>query len=705
MPLYEKQTVRFGPFEFDPHSGELFKNRRKLKLEGQPLQVLAILLEKPGTLVTREEICKHLWPADTFVDSERILNADIWKLRQALGDNAENPRYIETLPKRGYRFIWETAFPQAVPRPLAESPAPIRRPSRSRIAQVCFVGSLLILISAAYWYGTPRTPRIVGAKQLTHTGHQKSRNMPVWCFLATDGSRLYFQEHRPGNRWVLSQVAVTGGEISDIPTPFQAGYQCLHQLKADGSELLVSTFDRSSGDGWQFWAVPLPSGPPHKLPTPQGTNWALWSASGRDLFHTSRNDTELYHLDLETGSPRRLFTAPDISYPRLSPRGDLIRFTGLVTTPGSGEYYKEQSIWESNADGTNLHRLFPDPEQRTSFGDWTPDGKLFFFFKYQGTSSSLWALPESSNAFAFPGKPTLLYAGPLKLHSAVASKDGRQLFVIGADERAELNIFDKTSKQFIPFLSGIPACFVDFSPDRRWIAYVSYPDGNLWRSRIDGTGRQQLTFPPMGVILPRWSPDGKLIVFMDWYSGETHKIYSISPEGGAPHLLLSGEFQPSDPTWSPDGGTIAYGGAGPGSEVRLYDLESAASTTVPGSQGYFSPRWSPDGKFIVAIKPQPRGLMLYEFASKRWSVLVGNMPIEFPSWAHDSQHIYFSGQGEIVRMDIHTRRIESVASLENVRWTAFRFRMLGWFGLAPDDRIMMLRDTGTEDIYALDLEY
>jgi TolB-like protein/DNA-binding winged helix-turn-helix (wHTH) protein/Tfp pilus assembly protein PilF len=134
MPVAERQRIRFGTFEFDPESGELFKNGHKLKLEGQPAQVLSFLLEKPGALVSREDLSKRLWSADTFVDSERILNADIWKLRQALGDNAERPRYIETLPRKGYRFIAEVDSTRAAPslRESAPAAAPFGRPAYVR---------------------------------------------------------------------------------------------------------------------------------------------------------------------------------------------------------------------------------------------------------------------------------------------------------------------------------------------------------------------------------------------------------------------------------------------------------------------------------------------------------------------------------------------------------------------------------------------
>ena len=109
MPVGEKHTFRFGPFELDTQCGQLRKDGVGLKLQGQPIQVLEILLEKPGQLVTREEIRQRLWTSDTFVDFDHSLNTAVKKLRQTLGDEADTPRYIETLPKRGYRFIGEVA--------------------------------------------------------------------------------------------------------------------------------------------------------------------------------------------------------------------------------------------------------------------------------------------------------------------------------------------------------------------------------------------------------------------------------------------------------------------------------------------------------------------------------------------------------------------------------------------------------------------
>src|SRR6185369_6404629 len=157
MTVTARQVVCFGPFELDLHSGELFKHGSRIKLQGQPIQILRILLEQPGKLVTREEISQRLWPSDTFVDFEHSLNTAVKKLRTALGDEAETPRYIETLPRRGYRFIAEIKEPAAVEHePASPVSAPSSSPSltpslprRDRVAVLLGSIALLALVTAA----------------------------------------------------------------------------------------------------------------------------------------------------------------------------------------------------------------------------------------------------------------------------------------------------------------------------------------------------------------------------------------------------------------------------------------------------------------------------------------------------------------------------------------------------------------------------
>src|SRR5713101_4720262 len=121
---------RFGPFDINLHSGELRKNGMRLRLSGQPFQVLAILIERPGEVITREELHSKLWPADTFVDFDHGLNNAVARIREVLDDSSDAPRYVETLPRRGYRFIGPVAdvrSPPSLRQPRSRKPAPRTR--------------------------------------------------------------------------------------------------------------------------------------------------------------------------------------------------------------------------------------------------------------------------------------------------------------------------------------------------------------------------------------------------------------------------------------------------------------------------------------------------------------------------------------------------------------------------------------------------
>jgi len=282
-------------------------------------------------------------------------------------------------------------------------------------------------------------------------------------------------------------------------------------------------------------------------------------------------------------------------------------------------------LWEANSNGSNLHQLLPPDQGRTLMGDWSPDGKYFFFTRWSGDQHDLWVLPETKYPWRRVSQPVRLTSGPMSIVSPTVSKDGNQLYAVAIERHGELAVYDRKAGKFVRYMAGLPACYVDFSRDGQRIAYVSYPEGSLWRSRIDGSERRQLTVPPMAVINPRWSPDGKLIAFTDYLNGDRRKIlntaqsrfFTVSSDGGGPMLLADG----GDPTWSADGNAIAYQFRLPGRqfEIRILNLGSMESSTVPGSQDMFSPRWSPDGKYLAALNPAHSTLAIFSFANKTWT--------------------------------------------------------------------------------------
>jgi len=558
-------------------------------------------------------------------------------------------------------------------------------------------GVLFVLLAAflivVYREATLPPPRIVATRQLTHT------RLPKTGLLVTDGSRVYFAEQRSGHHVALAQVSTTGGEVSEIPTEISNRIFPMG-ISPSGSELLIL-----GGPGLNYWIQPIPSGPPRHSPVPTGSRNPRWAWDGT-LLYPSPNGRELYTVS-EDGTQRKgVLTAPSIyiANPKLSPDRKCFRFSAAQRP-----FWGHWDIMESGVDGGNLHPVFPEMKGQTSSGGWTPNGRLFYFLRRNGPAYTLWALREPRVRLSWSDpKPTLLYAGPLELVGPSASSDSKELFVIGMDEHGELSAYDPKASNFVPYLGGISASYVAFSPDGQWIAYVSYPDGALWKSRRDGSDKMQLTFPPMGVINPRWSPDGKSIAFTDWFGSDHAAIYIVSADGGQPNLLLTGPTEPGDTAWSPDGRSFAYGGypyATVKSDIQILDLRTMVSTKVQGSDGFYSPRWSPDGKYIAALSIEQNGLLLYDSAQKQWRTLIEGSKVGWPAWTHDSESLYVVADNKIQRVSVATGKAEAVVNLEGIHWTAFAMEDSGWFDLTPDDRIMILRDTGTQEIYALELEY
>ncbi|HXW90966.1 MAG TPA: hypothetical protein VEK33_10515 [Terriglobales bacterium] len=277
---------------------------------------------------------------------------------------------------------------------------------------------------------------------------------------------------------------------------------------------------------------------------------------------------------------------------------------------------------------------------------------------------------------------------------------GKGLFVIGSQPRGELSRLDSKTQQFVPYLSGLSLEGLDFSRDGEWVAYVTFPEGSLWRSKLDGSQQVQLTSPPMQVLLPRWSPDGKQIAFAAETPGKPETIYFISAEGGQPEPVTKDQDNELDVGWSPNGDQVVFGefGSAPRA-IYLLNLKTHERSTLPGSEGLYSPRWSPDGRYIAAITADQASLRLYEVATGNW-IELAKFHIGYPSWSRDSKYIYFDGNDSpaFYRVRVSDRKLDRLVSLTNVR----RAGTYEWTGLAPDDSPLLLRDVGTEEIYALE---
>jgi len=546
---------------------------------------------------------------------------------------------------------------------------------------------LLAIASLIYLQSRPLPPpKVSGYVPITHDGHRKG-------LVGTDGSRIFFNEY-PASVSLIAQVSSSGGEIAHVSVPSPT--MSLLAVSPDGATLLVADEVGQTAFHGPLWGVPVLGGSPRRLGEAAGQA-AAWSPDGQRMVYADGHDLFLAKSD---GSvPHRLVSAPDQAYyPAWSPDGTVIRFNvgavGASTPTGP--------LYEVSVNGTNLHPLVPNwhtpPEE--CCGQWTPDGR-YFVFQSQG---NIWALAEKRSILGnSSGQPVQLTSGPMSFSSPLPSKDGKKLFVVGALARGELVRYDARSAEFIPFLSGISADSISFSKDGQWVAYVSFPEGTLWRSKSDGSQRIQLTYPPLTAVMPSWSTDGQQIVFYA-FSGPKPKLYTIATQGGTPREMIPGDPKEEwDPTSSSDGTRIAFGSGStdPNSTILILDVRTNQVSTLPGSRGYFSPRWSPDGRYLVALPFASHSLMLFDFATQKWEEIT-KISLGFPNWSKNGDYVYFlhgENQPSVMRIRIRDRKLERVADLKNFRQTGY---WSFWLGMAPDDSPLLLRDIGTKEIYALD---
>jgi Tol biopolymer transport system component len=474
-------------------------------------------------------------------------------------------------------------------------------------------------------------------------------------------------------------------------------------LSSDGAQFLLVQGKGVPPTG-PLWSLAVTGGSARRLEEINATT-AAFSPENKLLAFSRGSD--LFLAQADGSSPHKIATISGvISDPVWSLDGRRLRFS---SSDGFGPGIGQHMMWEVNVDGSELHRLLADwhtpPDE--CCGRWTVDGK-YFVFQSEG---QIWALPRGNRYFSPNPRPIRLTSSPMSLHSPVPSKDGTKLFVVGKTYRGELSVYSQKTGNFQPFLDGVSAEYVSFSHDGQWVAYVTYPQGALWKSRVDGSGKVQLTFPPYKPILPEWSPDGHTILFFEYprSSIQPARIYELASAGGTPRALLpSDSNNEQDATWSPDGLKIAFAGdatdaarskAAPA--IKILDLTNGKVTPVPGSQGLFSPRWSPDGRWIAALTSDSRTVELYDVRTQQWSVLATGT-VGWVNWSRGSDAIYlldFTGRGSVIRVSLANKQVERVADLSNFVTTG---QFGGSLALTPKDDPLLLRDTGTQDVYSLD---
>ena len=700
------RRVQFGVFEADLSTGELRRSGIRVRLQSQPFRLLAVLVEHPGVVVSRETLQLELWGADTTVDFDHSLGIAVNKLREALGDSAENPRFVETLAKRGYRFIAPVkaidAHPEYAARVQSAMTAARRRAGAWPWLAAAAAAMALVLAAALVLRPPVRKPyRIV---QVTFSGHVLTNDLDVESFSssASDGTRIYFSHMDNGNP-VLAVALAANGEISHFNLPSEIGAPLIGSLSPDGSRLVVRSHLLAAVEQ-PLWIVPTLGGDARRVPNVLAHD-ATWMPDGRRLLVASGNDLTMVSAD--GGDARKLLTTASLAFwMRWSPDGKRLRFTLRDPKRQTAE------LWEVAADGSNPHALLPGWSQPASecCGSWTPDGEDFVFQSSHSGHSEIWALRERPWYLA-DREPRQITNGPLDYQAPSTAPGGDRVYFIGANAQFELLRAMPGSTAFTALGQNLSAAdLAQFSPDGKWIAWHNASDSSLWRSRIDGSERIELTTPPLRIFTMKWSPDNRRLAVMAEEPGKPWKIYLIDAEGGKLIPVLNEDRNEADPDWSPDGQSIVFGRLPDRMDsvqpkaIYMLNLATRKTTEIPGSAGLFSPRLSPDGRYIAAMPLDQRALVLYDRTTERWTTLTVH-GVGDPTWSHDGRFVYFQDFLEtgkpIYRIAVPKGKPELVATIDNLRpIAATDYRLIG---LAPGDLPVVTARTPAVNLYEVDL--
>ncbi len=702
----------------------------------QSFRILCLLLDANGEMVSREELRDKLWASDTFVDFDHGLNSAVQRLRDCLSDSAENPRWIATVPRRGYRFVgrvdWQDddkvgpvldstsqppetvrtepktstigearkeAIPQRSGRMVAQPALNLAKGNWGRIAGVAALVAVAALL--VDWSGKPLSPppKITHTIQLTSDGREK---FPA---IVTDGVRVYFAELRNGH-WTLSAIPISGGEPTAIPLPFPDAQ--VFGISPDKSELLI-------GEGppinvSQLWRVPILAGPPRRMGGIKAHD-AGWSPDGQKFMFMREGNVFLADGD---GSRARMLDLPNPSpntwawAPRWSPDGSRITITRYVMDKHLS------TIWEVSPQGEHARLLLPKEQElpMNCCGEFSPDGSLYLFDVWKSLEGGapmapapdIWAIRKQSGFLRnTTSEPVQLTVGPAHFFSHTFAPDGKTLFALSTQRREELLRFDSKAQQFFAYPGLGYAHSISFSR-QGWIAYTKFPQGELWTKKADGSDPLQLTARPLMAYGPEWSPDGQQIAFYGQEPGQRLGLYLVSPDGGKAHRLdLEASADLLGPNWSPDGTSIVFSSSDPAQpQIQVLNLQTQQISRIPGSEGMRWPRWSPDNKYISATSGDDQ-LLLFDLKAKKWIHLIPKVWTQI--WSSDAKAIYFIGsQSEpgLFRLSLTHKRVTRVTDLDEVHISDTIGQPLF---LTPQNEPLVRKQSDLEtEIYALSLD-
>ncbi len=657
--------VRFAEFELDLRSGELWKDGARTALANQPFRILAFLVGHRGVVVTRDELRCELWPEDTFVDFEHSLNAGIRRLRDALGDSAASPRFIETIPQRGYRFIAtveESCVPVSLPPNIPERPAPNTAASRAlKVWWIAAAAAAALSIAVPIAWMNWRVRSAAGgpagrqAVRLTATS-----GLNIEPTLSPDGSLVAYASDRAGNLDIYVQP-VAGGEPVNLTRT--AADEAEPSFSPDGSGIVFSR--RDSG----LFIVPALGGDP-RIVTP--TPWARtprFSPDGRWIAYWTGFAASvvagglpgalgsIFVVSSQDGDAPREIRTPLASarYPVWSPDGASILFLGeedaerkthdWYVIPRDGGTAVKTGVADALR-AAGLGATLPIP------GAWTARDHAVVFATNEVDSSSVWQIRISPVTGRVEGGPEPLTFGTAVERNPVVADSGRVAFtsLVENIDIWRLPLDPKTGMAAGPLERLTDNAASDrlrnVSADGKRVFFISSRThrDEVWMKDL-GSGREsQLTHA--GVEESSASPSGSLVAFARTQAN-TPIIEIVETGGGVPARLCEGCSGPGG--WSGDGTRLLYARGDP-STLLLHDFRSNTTHAVASHPAWRleRPRLSPDGArvaFHSANAPNVRQVYTVPLGKDgplsrdKWMPVVTDHGCH-PSWSPDGARLY-----------------------------------------------------------------
>ena len=679
------RTVRFGVFEADLTAGELRKRGRKVALQDQPFHILALLLRHPGEIVSREDLKQALWPADTFVEFEHSVNTAIKKLRQALGDSADHPRFIETLPRKGYRFI--APVEELAPTGATAVAVLILAAVRRRGWWLAGAGIVVATAACATWLlNRPGRSTATVPAPISLTAYPGAEVSPSF---SPEGDRVAFSWNGPKQDNYDIYVKPIGAEEPVRLTKDPAA-DVSPAWSPDGRSIAFQR--RLSGEKCGVFLIPAVGGSERKLmEVSWGGRGAAWCGEGRMAWHpngrwlvvSDRNTTQepfaLLLVSVESGEKRKL-TSPrenlrgDFS-PAVSPDGRAIVFTRVVLGNSSDLHLVELS---EDLRPAGEPRRITFWQRCTDEAAWWPDGNSILFASGASASSkALWRMAIRGPARRLEEPERLPFSGESYYLMPAVSRQGRVAYMqtatvahigrldLGSGRRAD-NLPVKSSR-----LDYVP----QYSPDGKRIVFASARSGSneIWVCEADGSNAVKLTaFGGPYVADPAWSPDGRRIAF-DARPGGISEIYIIGADGGKPERLRGTQSGDGVPSWSRDGKWIYFRSERSGkNQVWKVPADGGDAAQITKQGGGYAVE-SRDGKFVYYLRS------FAEDTAELWRVpveggeetrIIESVCNQFFAMAERGIYFFSSWSNpSVLCFNFATRKVETVAKVEGeVAW-------------------------------------